>query len=150
MDIVKDKYSLSELEKDLVKNIEVRTVARFCTDPIISSDADLGEVFSAYALGRGSQRYTVETNGRFAGILTAKIFDDVDREEWSQTKVNQVMTPADEVLTVVPEAELKEAIDLINQSESHRVYVIQDDQLLGVIERDDIIEFVEFQATTQA
>ena len=150
MDIFKEKDTLNKIGKDFVKNIAVRTVARFCTDPIISTDADLGEVFSAYALGRGSQRYVIENNGRFAGVLTANIFDDVDRGDWPVTNVKDVMTTADEVMTVAAEAELKEAIDLMNASETHRVYVVQDDQLVGVVERDDIIEFVEFQVATQA
>ena len=146
MDFFNEDGSRNEFVQDLVESVKVRTVARFCTDPVITANTDLGEVFSAYALGRGSQRYVVESKGRFAGILKASVFDDIDRGDWSRTKTSQVMTPADEVLTVAPEAELKEAIDLMTQTQTHRAYVVQDDQLLGVIERDDIVEFVELQA----
>jgi CBS domain-containing protein len=141
----------NQFENDLATTTPVQTVARFCPDPVITADADLGEVFATYALGRGHQRYVIEDeNGRFLGILTASIFDDVDRDDWLQTPAREVMTPAADVLRVAPQTALKQAIDMLHTYQTHRVYVVQEDHLVGVIEREDIVEFMAFQSTLRA
>jgi CBS domain-containing protein len=141
-----DEKPYDGVGRELMEETKAKTVARFCSDPVIADDVDLGEVFSAYTLGQGHQQYVIEHDGHFTGVLSASIFNDIDREDWPRTIVKQVMTSVADMPTVAPDAPLKDVIDLTNQSHTCRVYVIQGGRLLGIIEREDIVEFVEFQS----
>jgi CIC family chloride channel protein len=76
-------------------------------------------------------------------ILTseAEAADAVEREAlFEQMMVRDIMTPRP--LTVSPEADVREAAQQMLYADVHRLFVIEDDRVVGVISTTDIVRAV--------
>lgn len=83
----------------------------------------------------------VDAGGRLAGVVsTADLLQaQAEREEgeWSEVLVDEIMTrPA---LTIRPDAPVTEATQLMLYRDVHRLFVVDQDRIVGVISQTDIV-----------
>jgi CBS domain-containing protein len=111
----------------------------------IGPDATLREALTELATEHISGAAVIENHGRLVGaisrsdILEAEAETD-EAEAWAQrldnTPVREVMTsPA---LTIGPEADLKAAALAMEYGDVHRLFVVENDEVVGVVSRSDI------------
>ena len=78
-----------------------------------------------------------------AGAASTSRFDEIDGPEWDvleNTLVNEVMTRM--VLSIEPEAEVRDAARLMLERGVHRLLVLDDDTLVGIVTASDIVRAV--------
>lgn len=124
------------------------TVADLMTTDVVTigSEAPLAEAITLLADARIGGLAVVDRHARLIGAFSAsdvlaaeaEAGDDEARARLlSNTLVGDVMTRR--VLTVTPETELREASLQMEYGEVHRLFVVQDGILVGVISRSDIV-----------
>ncbi|ERG95293.1 CBS domain-containing protein [Haloquadratum walsbyi] len=81
--------------------------------------------------------YPVVDNGVLIGVVTlddARSVDEVEREAY---RVDDVMTP--DVTTIDPSADAMDAMQRMQENDIGRLPVIEDDELVGLISRSDLM-----------
>lgn len=115
----------------------------------ILPDARVGDAAVALAESRISALPVVDGVGRLLGVISttdilASEEEAEDRESreavLDQTTVRELMTPRP--LTISPEAEVSEAARRMLDAGIHRLFVIEDSRVVGVISTTDIVRAV--------
>jgi CBS domain-containing protein len=115
----------------------------------IPPDAVVGEVAIALAESRISALPVVDGLGQLIGVISATDILGLEEESESRkaraavlqkTTVRDLMTP--QPLTISPDAEVKEAARQMLDTDVHRLFVIADSRMVGVISTTDIMRAV--------
>ena len=107
---------------------------------MVKPGMSLQEVVDDHMLARGERAVMVANDGAVRGILTVSDIRRVPREQWSQTPVQGVMTPREEVTTVLGSAKAIDVLRLVSERGYNQVPVLEDGQMVGLITRRELID----------
>ena len=85
--------------------------------------------------------YPVVDQGRLIGVVTLQDAAKVSKEEQWAIQVRDIMSR--EVLTVAPETDVMEAVRLISSKGIGRLIVKQDNEMVGIVTRTDLVRAME-------
>jgi Zn-dependent protease/predicted transcriptional regulator len=110
--------------------------------PTVSADVSLQTIVEEHIMGGGHQRFIVTQDRKAVGLLTATDIKEVTRAEWPTATAAQVMLPIEQVKRVGPDTELWAALEEMERDEVNQLPVMVDSQCLGMLGRDDLINFL--------
>jgi CBS domain-containing protein len=115
----------------------------------VGSNAAVGDAIVTLADSHISAVPVVDAAGRMVGVVSstdiltseAEACDCTERESlFENTSVSEIMTPRP--LTVSPDAEVREAAQQMLYADIHRLFVVEDGRVVGVISTSDIMRAV--------
>jgi len=123
------------------------TVRDLMTSPVVSINPDLpvSGAVELLADAHVSGLAVIDLHDRLLGVVTtsdvvnagAEAGDNQARRQlWSEGTVRDIMTSR--VLTASPDLEIREAALQMEYGEVHRLFVVEDGKLIGVVSRSDI------------
>lgn len=91
----------------------------------------------------GSHRCFLITRGQDAvGLMTLHRIKEVPRREWATTSAADVMLPLDQLKRTDPDAELWTALQQMDRDGVNQLPVTRDNQVIGMLSREDVITFL--------
>jgi Zn-dependent protease len=105
-------------------------------------DASLETLVMDYVLHSDQALFPVEQDGRFLGVVARGVVGAVARADWPATSVTSVMTPANEVAVLGPNASAEQAFEQLTRKDSEEVPVVLDGRLLGMLYRADVLRWL--------
>ena len=84
----------------------------------------------------------VSQGNQAVGIITFTDVRELPQERWAQTPVEEIMTRRP-LYSVAPEDDLSSAMKLIAQHDINQVLVLKQGQLVGLLSRADIIQYLQ-------
>lgn len=117
-----------------------QVMSRSCV--MASADLTLQELVDQYILDKGQRCLILLRGDRVAGLLTLHNIRTVPRDRWGSTAAEVVMTPISEVKRTSPEVGLEEALEQMGKDGVNQLPVMKDDQIEGMLSRDDIINYL--------
>jgi CBS domain-containing protein len=95
----------------------------------------------------GSQRaVTVQSpDGTLLGLVTVSDLRHLRQEDWTTTPVRRIMTPATALHTVTPEEDLRQAIGLLAENRYHQLPVVEHGRLVGLLNRDHVMQYLQLR-----
>jgi CBS domain-containing protein len=105
----------------------------------------LQRVVDERVLGAAERACLVSTNDRVTGLITARDVTKVPRDRWPETRVDEAMVRADDVIVVGPETSVIEAMQLMQRHDVNQLPVLQDGHLVGLLTRADVIQQIELR-----
>lgn len=108
---------------------------------VASPSLSLRDFMLEHALRRGTRALPVVDGGRLIGIVSITDAKHVDQEDWATTPVREVMTRVP-LETLGPEADLAAALQLMVENGVHQLPIVQDDRLVGVLSRGDVMRYM--------
>jgi len=131
--------------RDVLGGHTVREV--MMTDcPRILPGLPLDVVVDRVTLSSGRRCFPVIEEGEVQGLLTLHDIKEVPREEWSITRVADVMVPLDELESVTPNDDLIAVFRRMTAEDVNQFPVIQGGRLLGMVARDNMLAFLRTRA----
>ncbi|MGM0738721.1 MAG: CBS domain-containing protein, partial [Bacteroidota bacterium] len=91
--------------------------------------------------------FPVMRQDEFLGLVEINQVKAVDREKWETTRVSDIMTPKDSLHSVRPDTDAYDVLMQMIDTGSGRMPVLDNGELVGIISRKDIFQFVEFRET---
>ena len=76
------------------------------------------------------------------GLLTVHHVKDIPREKWSQLRVIEAMAPEDCCEKVADDSGLWDALEKMDRSGFNQLLVSRDDEVVGMLNRGDVITFL--------
>lgn len=126
--------SLSGIKVEGIMTKEVQTV-----EPSLTLDQVVNEHFLRYKFGR----FPVVEDERLLGVITLHDVKEIPRENWSTTTVWEAMDPLDERLKISPGEDAVQALMQMAKEEVGHLLVVEDDRLVGLVTRADIIKLIK-------
>jgi CBS domain-containing protein len=92
----------------------------------------------------GSHRAAVVqgADGALVGLATLSDLRQVRQEDWTDTSVSEIMTPAARLRTVAPTEDLREAIGILADNRYHQLPVAERGRVVGMLNRDHIMQYL--------
>jgi Zn-dependent protease len=114
--------------------------------PRIAPDLPLDVVAERIVLPSGRRCFPVAEDDRMLGLLTLHCIKRVPREEWSTTRVEQVMISRDDLKTVRPDEELAVVFERMTSEDVNQFPVMENGRLLGMVARNNVLAFLRARA----
>ncbi len=131
--------------RDVLGGHTVREV--MMTDcPRIVPGLPLDVVVDRVALSSGRRCFPVIEEGQVQGLLTLHDIKKVPREEWSITRVVDVMVRLDELEFVKPGDDLIAVFKRMTAKDVNQFPVMEGGRLLGMVARDNMLAFLRTRA----
>ena len=109
---------------------------------LVRPDTTLEQLVNEHIWGSGRRSLVVKQNGRVVGLLTLHDVKKVLRSDWPTTTAAQAMIPAEQMKRIRPDAELVAALEEMDRDGVNQLPVMGDDQIQGLLGRDDVISLL--------
>jgi Zn-dependent protease/CBS domain-containing protein len=131
--------------QDVLDGVPVERMMRR-NPPTVVSDCTLSGLVHEHIMGSDDHAFPVMENGSLVGLVTLDDLRGVSRDKWENTRVREIMTPADKLVTVSPKDEADEALNKLTDRDVRQLPVVSDGELIGLVRRRDIIKWLRLES----
>jgi Zn-dependent protease/predicted transcriptional regulator len=129
--------------RDKLSGVKARNVmAQQCV--AVPGDLPMTNLVQDYVLGAGYNCFFVTENGRIKGVITLENIRRASRDIRGALTTREVMTPVDAPVQARPDEEMMDLLQRMDEENVNQLPVIEDGNLLGVITRDNLLEYLRF------
>lgn len=114
--------------------------------PVVSPRLTIEELVNQYILTSGRRCFPVVEDGQGLGLVTMHNVKVVPREEWHNRTVREVMTPMDKLKRVGPHEDLSSAMQLLTDEDVNQLPVVENNRIIGMVARENLLAFVHTRA----
>jgi len=111
----------------------------------VSPALTIQEVVDDYVLRRRDHAYPVADGDHLRGIICLHDVKAVPRQQWTSTRVGEVMTPWEKLATVSAEDDGNAVLAYLNTHDVGQLPVVEGDRVIGMLRRGDIIRFMQLR-----
>ncbi len=111
----------------------------------IGPDLPVRRFVDRYVAMYHQHAFPVLAGGRLLGLVSTSDLARIDPGQWEQTRVAAIMTPAADLLTVPPEADGNVILQRLAQEDLHQLPVLEDGRLVGMVSRNDVVRYLQWQ-----
>ncbi len=127
--------------QDLLKgHVASEVMSRDCM--MISPSISVEELVNEHILTSGRRCFPVVSSGHIEGMITIHNIRAIPRDLWRSKTVREAMTPLAKLKSVRPDEELNNVLQILAQNDINQVPVVQGNDIVGVVARDNIISFI--------
>lgn len=131
--------------QDILEDVPVREIMR-SDPPSVRSDHTISQLVHDHVMGTDDHAFPVVDHGHLAGLVTLSDMREVDRDHWESTTVQEVMTPAEKLVSIQVDDEAAEAFNKLMRQDFRQLPVTEGEQLKGVLRRRDIIKWLQLHS----
>jgi Zn-dependent protease len=131
--------------RDVLEGIPVRRVTKK-NPPTVPLDIRVDTLIEDYIMQTDDHAFPVMEDGRLAGIVCLDDVRNLGRENRDVRTVADIMTPRSALITIGPEEEAHEALRLLAENDIRQLIVMEEDQMVGLVRRRDIVRFLQLQS----
>lgn len=130
------------LFKDLLQGIKAKDLMThgFVT---VTPGTPLKTLVEDYILKKGQRAFIVTDNGEIAGIICLEDVKKVSPENWAEIPVANIMTPKVRLEMVSLEDDAVTILQRLTARDIHQVPVVKDNQVVGIITRNDLLRWMQ-------
>ena len=132
------------LLQDMLKgHVASEVMSRDCV--VIPPDTTIDQLVHGNILTSGRRCFPVVSGSQIMGMMTLHNIKAVPREQWSTETVKEAMTPFDKLKWVRPDEELSSVLQILTADNINQVPVVQDNEIVGMISRENLLNFVNIR-----
>ncbi|MFW6147462.1 MAG: site-2 protease family protein [Thermodesulfobacteriota bacterium] len=117
------------------------------TDPVtVPASLSLKELVEDYIYRHHHKMFPVtEDSDKLAGCITTKQLKDVPKEQWDQTRVQDMVVQCSPENTIESKEDAMKALSRMRSSSSSRLMVVEGGRLVGIISLKDMLEHLSLK-----
>jgi Zn-dependent protease/predicted transcriptional regulator len=131
-----------------IKGVKVKDVMNediVMVDKALTLQEIVDDYFMRYRFGRFPVVDDYE-NGKFIGIISLNDVKGIDRGEWDQTKVGDIVRTVTENEKVNDSMEISDAIKKMSKNNLSHLVIMSGDKLKGIITKSDVMRFIKLRS----
>ncbi len=130
------------ITQEALRGIHVRDVMAQEV-PTVTPDVTVRELVERYILPRNIRALPVVHDSQLVGMVTLSDVQHVPQEDWSTTRVAQIMTPKERLHVLVPQDDATQALQALGEQDLNQLPVVSDGKVVGLITRGHIIRLLQ-------
>jgi Zn-dependent protease/CBS domain-containing protein len=134
------------LVEDILEDVPVSRVMRK-NPPTVPPTSSIYSLVHDHIMGTDDHSFpVVDDDGKLLGLVTLDDVREISRNKWQTTTIKQAMTPAEDLITISPDAQAHEALSKLRQRDVGQIPVLDNGELVGLIRRQDIVRYLQLQS----
>jgi CBS domain-containing protein len=113
---------------------------------LIPPDMTLAKLVNENILTSGRRCFPVIAGSKAVGLMTLHNIRAVPQDRWNSETVQNTMTPLDQLKWVRPDDELTTVFRLLTENDVNQAPVVQDGQIVGMVTRENLLNFVSIRS----
>ena len=114
--------------------------------PAIPPGLTVDRLVQDQILPSGRRCFPVVEDSRALGLVTMHNVKAVPRDLWSRRTVGEAMTPFEKLKWVPPDEDLSSVMQLMTTEDVNQVPVVRNNQIVGMVARDKLLQFVNVRS----
>ncbi|MEX1032219.1 MAG: site-2 protease family protein [Cellvibrionaceae bacterium] len=115
----------------------------------LAPEHTIDELVENFLLPRGQRGFPVLEDGNLIGMISFEDIRRVPRDRWSDTRVQQVMTGKDKLLTLDADDGSFHALSQLSASGINQMPVLRDGRVVGLLQREDVLRWLQLYRQDQ-
>lgn len=111
----------------------------------MSPDVSVESFVRDHLLVADQRAYPILADGQLVGLATVEDVRRVPQERWPLTLVSEIMTPAEELVTVTPSSDAEQALELLSRRDVEQLPVLESGRVVGLVRRRDLVKWLSLQ-----
>jgi Zn-dependent protease/CBS domain-containing protein len=128
--------------QDILEDVPVGRIMR-SNPPSVSPTMTVDELVDDGVMGTDDHAFPVLDEGRLAGLVTLEDVRTIPRTSWDNTIVRQIMTPADQLVSVTADEDAAEALNRLQTRDVRQLPVMCNGSLAGLLRRRDLVKWLQ-------
>lgn len=113
--------------------------------PVVAGDMTLEEIINTHVLPKHQRLFVVSEDNQNVGLLTFAQIKSLSQEQRQSAQARDVMITFDDMQQVETDTELWDAFKLMQRHNMNHLPVKDNERLIGLVRRADIIEFIQMR-----
>jgi Zn-dependent protease len=113
---------------------------------VVPPDMTIDHLVNGNILTSGRRCFPVGSGSEIMGLMTLHNVKEVPRDQWTTETVKEAMTPLDKLKWVRPDEELSSVLRILTQDNINQVPVVQDNKIIGMVSRENLLNFVHVRS----
>jgi len=134
-------YRQMLLEEMLKGHTAGEIMAKDCA--LVPPDMTIDQLVHDNILTTGKRCFPVASGAQMEGMITMHNVKAVPREQWSNKRVREAMTPLEQLKSVRPDEDLSTVLRLLVENDINQVPVVMGQEIVGMVGRDNILAYVD-------
>jgi Zn-dependent protease/predicted transcriptional regulator len=114
--------------------------------PTVDGWLNLQNFVEGELLRTGRRCFVVVEKGEMTGLVTPHEIKQIDRAKWPFMTLHDVMRPIGDVRSVVPDASLASALELMGRDNLNQLPVVSNGHLEGMLSRAQVLTYLQTHA----
>jgi len=133
-------------QERIVQAVGTTRVAQLMTTELrtVPAGISLASLVREHLLAHNVRAVPVVGGDRLVGVVTIGDLRKVEQEQWPDTVVEQIMTPASVLPAVAPNDDLVSALERFD-AETTLIPVTQDGRLVGLLDRESVVGYIRMR-----
>ncbi len=132
------------MQEMLKGHVASEVMSRDCV--LIPPETTINSLVNENILATGRRCFPVVSGSQVVGMMTLNNVRAVPQDRWNQETVRGAMTPFDKLKWVKPDEELSAVLRLLTENDINQVPVVQDNQVVGMVTRESLLNFVNIRS----
>jgi Zn-dependent protease len=116
----------------------------------VSPNMTIQELVDDYILRQRDRSFLVIDDGLVKGIICLHDVKGIPREHWPTTAIGDIMIPQKQLERVAPGDDASVALNKLTSKNIHQVPVVEENKVLGILRRNDILNYLQLHADVGA
>ncbi len=131
--------------QDVLEDVPVTGMMRI-NPPTVPPTLTVDELVNDGVMGTDDHAFPVIEGGQLVGLVTLEDIRAIRRDSWRNTRVREIMTPADQLVSIQSEDDAAEALIKLRSRDVRQLPIMQDGTLAGLLRRRDIVKWLQLQS----
>jgi len=114
--------------------------------PTVRPEITVEALVNEQVMGSEERAFPVMVGEELLGLVTLADVRKIPRSQWSNARVEQIMTPATKLITVKPEDGAATALKTLASNDINQLPVLEEGKLVGLVSRRDIILWLQVRS----
>ncbi len=108
----------------------------------VAALTSLKQLVDESVLFQGKRNFLVREDGEVVGLVTLQNIAAIPQRQWPYLTARQVMVQVDRLEGIGPYMELQAAIQKMESENRQSLPVVQDQKLVGILSRDNVMRYL--------
>lgn len=131
--------------QDVLEDVPISRLMRRNV-PAVEPAIAIDRLVDDYLMQSDDHSFPVLDGSRLVGLVTLTDVRSVPRPKWSETRVQEIMTPADQLITVSSGEEAITAMNELAERDVRQVPVLENGRLVGMLSRRDFVRWLQLHS----
>jgi predicted transcriptional regulator len=114
----------------------------------VNGNVSVSELVDKHIMQKDDHAFPVLEEDQLVGLVTLQDVRGVNKGDWGDVLVKEIMTPRGELVTVTRDEDASDAFTKLSRKSVRQLPVCEGDEIVGLLRREEIVKWLKIHANS--